>query len=195
MKKSKFIQSSILLLIGGFATKVLGMISRIVLTRKLGTLGVGYYSLLSPTFLLLLSISGMGLSTALNVLIATNKYSNKNLIITSLYLSLAMDLLIAISLFLGGNFIVNHLLHEPILFYPLLSIMFVLPFISVSNIFRSYYFSKERMLPHIISNILEDLIKLGCIYFGIQFFLYIYKFIERISKLFLKFLFPLLYHA
>ena len=172
MKKSKFIQSSILLLIGGFATKVLGMISRIVLTRKLGTLGVGYYSLLSPTFLLLLSISGMGLSTALNVLIATNKYSNKNLIITSLYLSLAMDLLIAISLFLGGNFIVNHLLHEPILFYPLLSIMFVLPFISVSNIFRSYYFSKERMLPHIISNILEDLIKLGCIYFGIQFFLY-----------------------
>ncbi len=59
MKKSKFIQSSILLLIGGFMTKVLGMLSRIVLTRKLGTLGMGTYSLLMPTFMLFLSLVGI----------------------------------------------------------------------------------------------------------------------------------------
>jgi len=139
MKKSKFIQSSILLLIGGFLTKVLGMLGKIVLTRKIGTLGMGLYSLLMPTFMLFLSISGMGLSTALNVLIATDKYNNKNLLITSLFLSFLVNFLIAIVILFGGNWIVNSLLHEKILYYPLLSILFVLPFISVSNIFRSYF--------------------------------------------------------
>ncbi len=171
MKKSKFIQSSILLLIGGFFTKILGMIVKIVLTRELGSLGMGLYSLLMPTFLLLLSISGRGLSTALNVLIATNQYNNKNLLFTSLVISLLIDVGIAIFLFLGGNWIATTLLHEPLLLYPILAIAFVLPFISISNIFRSYYFAKERMLPHVISNVLEDFIKLILIYFFLHLFL------------------------
>ncbi len=171
MKKSKFIQSSILLLIGGFMTKVLGMVNRIVLTRKLGPLGMGTYSLLMPTFMLFLSISGMGLSTALNVLIATDKYNNKNLLITSLFLSFIMNFIISIIILIGGKFLVHHLLHESILYFPLLSILFVLPFISISNIFRSYFFAKERMIPHVVSNILEDLWKLLLILLGIDFFL------------------------
>lgn len=171
MKKSKFIKSSIILLIGGIITKILGMFVKIILTRKIGTTGMGLYSLLMPTFLLLLSISGMGLSTALNVLIATNKYNNKNLIITSLIFSLIMDFLIFIFLFIFSKFIAGSLLQDTRLYYPLLCIGFTLPFISVSNIFRSYFFSKERMLPHVISNIIEDLIKLGIIYFGITLFI------------------------
>lgn len=170
MKKSKFIQSSVILLIGGLITKVLGLIIKILLTRKVGVFGMGLYSMIMPTFMLLLSISGMGLSNALNVLIATNKYNNKNLIITALIFSLTMDLIIFIILFLCGNVIANNLLQDQRLYYPLLSIAFVLPFISFSNIFRCYYFAKERMLPHVISNILEDLIKLLIIYFGIDFF-------------------------
>ena len=160
MKKSKFIQSSIILLIGGLITKVLGLIIKILLTRKVGVFGMGLYSMIMPTFMLLLSISGMGLSNALNVLIATNKYNNKNLIITALIFSLTMDLIIFMILFLFGNVITNNLLQDQRLYYPLLSIAFVLPFINFSNIFRCYYFAKERMLPHVISNILEDLIKL-----------------------------------
>lgn len=168
MKKSKFIQSSIILLIGGLITKVLGLIIKILLTRKVGVFGMGLYSMIMPTFMLLLSISGMGLSNALNVLIATNKYNNKNLIITALIFSLTMDLIIFMILFLFGNIIANSLLQDQRLYYPLLSIAFVLPFISFSNIFRCYYFAKERMLPHVISNILEDLIKffimLSCLF-------------------------------
>jgi len=170
MKKSKFLKSSIILLFGGILTKILGLFIKIILTRKIGTIGMGLYSMVMPSFMLLLSISGMGLSTALNVLIASNKYNNKNLITTALIFSLTADLLIFIVLFLFGNIITNNLLQDPRLYYPLLSIAFVLPFISISNIFRSYYFSKERMFPHVISNILEDIIKLIVIYFGIDYF-------------------------
>lgn len=172
MKKSKFIKSSIILLFGGILTKILGLFIKIILTRKIGTTGMGSYSMIMPSFMLMLSISGMGLSTALNVLIATNKYNNKNLITTALIFSLSADIIIFIILFLFGDIVASNLLHDTRLYYPLLSITFVLPFISISNIFRSYYFSKERMLPHVISNILEDVIKLMVIYFGIDHFLY-----------------------
>ena len=171
MKKNKFIKSSIILIIGGMITKILGMIIKIVLTRYIGTETLGLYSLVTPTFLLLISISGFGLTTALNVLISSNKYNNKNLIIYSLFISLTIDILIMIILLFSSKSIALILLKNEILYIPILSIGFILPFITVSNIFRSYYFSKERMIPHVISNILEDLIKLILIILFIDIFL------------------------
>lgn len=172
MKKSKFIKSSIILIIGGLFTKVLGMLVKIVLTRNIGIDGIGLYSLITPTFSLLISISGLGLSTALNVLISSKKYNVKNLILTALFISLSLDLIIIITLFFSSKFIALNLLNNDLLYYPLLTIGFILPFISISNIFRCYYFSKERMLPHVISNILEDLIKLLLLIFGIKYFIH-----------------------
>lgn len=171
MKKNKFIKSSIILIFGGMITKALGMIIKIVLTRHIGTETLGLYSLVIPTFLLLVSISGFGLTTALNVLISSNKYNNKNLIIYSLFISFTIDILIMIILLFFSKTIAIDLLKNEILYIPILSIGFILPFITVSNIFRSYYFSNERMIPHVVSNILEDLIKLVLIVLFIDSFL------------------------
>ncbi len=176
MKKSKFIKSSIILIIGGFCTKILGMLVKIVLTREIGPTGIGLYAMISPTFLLLISISGMGLTTALNVLISSHKYNVKNIMFYSLLISLSIDFVIIIILFLWANKIASNLLNNPILAYPILAMGFILPFISISNIFRSYYFSKERMYPHVISNILEDLIKL------ILIILFTHYFIDNMAK-------------
>lgn len=172
MKKNKFIRSSIILIIGGMLTKILGMIVKIVLTREIGTIGIGLYSLITPTFLLLISISGMGLTTALNVLISSEKYNIKNIMITSLIFSLSIDFIILILLFIFSGSIASNLLNNPILKYPILSIGFVLPFITVSNIFRSYYFSKERMIPHVVSNVIEDIVKLLLIIVFIKYILF-----------------------
>ena len=170
MKKSKFIHASIILIIGGFFTKILGMLVKIVLTREIGTKGMGLYAMMSPTFLLLISVSGMGLTTALNVLISSKKYNVKKLMFYALIISLSLELIIIIFLFLFAHSIASNLLNNPILYYPILSMGFILPFISVSNIFRSYYFANERMYPHVISNVLEDLIKLLLILFFTKYF-------------------------
>ena len=42
--KNNFIKSTIILVIGGFFTKILGMIIKIALTRSIGTTGIGLYS-------------------------------------------------------------------------------------------------------------------------------------------------------
>ena len=170
MKKSKFIKSSVILIIGGFITKILGMTVKIVLTRKIGIETLGLYTLILPTYLLIISLAEYSLPTALNVLIATKKYNNKNLLITSLIISFILDFIIMLIFILGSKYIAINLLNQEILTIPLILLTLTLPFITTSNIFRSYYFAKERMLPHTISNILEDLIKLFLIVFFIDQF-------------------------
>ena len=169
--KNKFIKSTLILIIGGFFTKLLGLVIKIVLTRLIGTTGIGLYSMISPTFLLFNSIAMLGLPTALNVLISSNKYNNKNLIFTSIVISLSIDIIIMIILIFTYKYLSTNLLNNPKLSLGILSIGFILPFITISNCFRSYYFAKEKMYPHIISNIIEDVIRLILIIIGVPFFL------------------------
>lgn len=150
---------------------MLGLIIRIVLTRKIGTSGIGMYSMIMPTFLLLNSISSLGLPTALNVLISSNKYNNKNLVFTSVLISLSIDIVIMLILIFWSNILSINLFHNSKLSVGLLSIGFVLPFITISNALRSYFFAKERMYPHVITNIIEDIIRLILIIIGVPFFI------------------------
>ena len=169
--KNKFIKSTLILIIGGFFTKLLGMVIKIVLTRLVGTTGIGLYSMIMPTFLLLINISQLGLPTALNVLISSNKYNTKNLVFTSIIISLTINLIIFLLLIFTSNYLSINMLNDERLRFGLLSIGFVLPFITVSNCLRSYFFAKERMWPHVITNIIEDLVKLILIVVGSPFFL------------------------
>ena len=45
----------------------------------------------------------------------------------------------------------------------------VLPFISISSILRGYFFGKQRMLPHVITNIVEDIVRLISIVLFVPF--------------------------
>ena len=80
MKKSKFVKSTIILIIGGFLTKLLGMIIKIITTRFLGTEGIGIYMLLMPTFSLFIAISQLGFPVAISKLVAEETKNNKNLV-------------------------------------------------------------------------------------------------------------------
>ena len=76
-----------------------------------------------------------------------------------------------IFLLLASKYLSNNLLHEPRSYEALISIGFVLPFISISSILRGYFFGKQRMWPHVISNITEDFVRLITIAIGIPIFL------------------------
>ena len=169
--KNKFIKSTLILIVGGFFTKLLGMVIKIIMTRLIGTEGIGLYSMIMPTFLLLNSIAQLGLPTALNVLISNGRYNTKNLVSTAIIISLSIDFLIMLFLIISSNFLSNNLLNNSRLSSAFISIGFVLPFITISNCLRSYFFAKERMYPHVITNIIEDLVKLTLIIIGIPFFL------------------------
>lgn len=165
MVKNKLIKMTIILTIGGLFTKLLGVIIKIFLTRTIGEYGMGIYSLIMPTFMLLYNIAMLCLPTSLNVLISRGTHNNKNLIATATFISLSIDTIIFILLFFFHKYLGIYMLNEKNTILPLFSIAFVLPFISISNILRSYIFAKEKVIIHVITNIIEDLIKLSLIIF------------------------------
>ena len=171
MKKSKFIKSTIILIIGGFITKILGMLIKIIMTRLIGTEGIGLYMLIIPTFTLLISIAQLGMPVAISKLVAEENRNNKNLVFSSLPISVILNILIMIILVFSSKFISHNLLNEPRVNLALKSIGFVLPFISISSILRGYFFGKQKMIPHVISNVIEDLIRFIIMIIGIPIFL------------------------
>ncbi|MEG2322158.1 MAG: polysaccharide biosynthesis protein [Bacilli bacterium] len=170
MKKSKFINNTIILIIGGFMTKVLGMIIKIISTRLMGTQGIGLYMLIMPTFMLFITLATLGLPTAISKLVAEDRRNNRNLVFSSFPIIFIINLIIMFIIIIFAKLIANTLLHEPRTYYAILSIGFVLPFISISSVLRGYFFGKQRMLPHVISNTIEDITRLISIILFMPFF-------------------------
>ena len=171
MTKEKFITSTIILMIGGCLTKVLGMIIKIMMSRLMGTEGIGLYMLILPTFSLFIGLAQFGFPVAISKLVAEDKKNNKNLIFSLIPVSFCVNLLIIVFLLFFSPFLANNLLHEPRSYYALLAIGIVLPLTSLSGILRSYFFGKQRMLPHVVSNVTEDIIRLVLVVTGIPVFL------------------------
>ena len=54
MKKNLFIKSTLILILSGFLTKILGFIIKVIYTRIIGEYGISLYSIAVPTYSLLL---------------------------------------------------------------------------------------------------------------------------------------------
>lgn len=169
--KNKFVKSTFILIVGGFITKIIGMLIKIVMTRLIGTEGIGIYSLVSPTFMLLISLASLGLPVAISKLVAEDSRNNKNLVFLCFPITLFINFLIIVFLLFFSGFISNYLLHEPRIKLGITCIGFVLPFISISSVLRGYFFGKQRMIPHVVSNVTEDLVRLIVIFIGVPIFL------------------------
>lgn len=171
MKKNKFIISTLILIIGGFITKILGMVIKIVMTRLVGTEGIGLYMLINPTFMLFIAICTLGLPTAISKLVSEEKRNNKKLVFSAISISIIINIIIMFTIIFSSKFISNTLLHDNRTYYPILAIALVLPFISISSILRGYFFGKQKTLPHVISNITEDITRLISIILFVPFFI------------------------
>ena len=160
MKKNKFVVATIILIIGGFITKILSMVIKIVMTRLVGTEGIGLYMLVNPTFMLFIAICTLGMPTAISKLVSEDKRNNKKLVFSAVAIAIIINILIMLTILISDRFIADNLLHEPRSYYSIIAIGLVLPFISISSILRGYFFGKQKMIPHVVSNITEDITRL-----------------------------------
>lgn len=158
--KEKFIKSTIILIIGGLLTKILGMIIRIVTTRVIGLEGIGLYMLVMPTYGLFITIATLSLPVAISKLVSENTRNNKNVVLGIIPIALLFNILIISILLLSSRFISDTLLQNSKLYYPIIAMSVTLPFITLSSIIRGYFFGKEKMVPHVVSNLFEQIIRL-----------------------------------
>ena len=168
--KEKFIKSSIILIIGGALTKILGIVIRMVMSRVASIEAIGLYMMVLPTFSLMMAISQLGFSKGISKLVSENKYKSKKLLFSILPLSMLINISLTIFLVLSSHFIAIHLLHNEEAYLPILSISLVLPFDSLSSILRGFFFGKERMTPHVISHLIEQVVRLILMFIVIPYF-------------------------
>lgn len=157
---SVFITSTLILILGGAITKILGMIIKIFTTRIVGTEGIGLYMMIMPTFNLFITLSQLGFPIAISKLVSEDKTNNKKLILSTICFSIIFNIFLIFVVFLLAPIFSNFLLKNSNTYLPILCISFTLPFIGISSITRGYFFGKQKMMPHVISNTFEQIVRL-----------------------------------
>ena len=158
--KNEFFLGTFILLTGGFLSKFLGFILRIIITRQIGTEGIGLYSLIMPTFGLFITIATFSYPVAISKIISIRGKSSKKAIFSIIPISLILNLFTLIVIFLISKPLASIFLKDTRLYMPLLSIGFTLPFIGLSSIIKGYYWGKQRMGVYILSNITEQIVRI-----------------------------------
>lgn len=165
---SKFLKGTFILLIAGLITRVLGFIVRIVIARSIGEEGVGLYMMAYPTFILVVTLTQMGLPVAISKNIAEaeakgNYAEIKKILVVSLVITISLSLIFTPALILLAPILSTTLFTDPRTYYPLVAIAPVIPVIAISSVLRGYFQGRQNMRPPAISQILEQLVRITLI--------------------------------
>ncbi len=163
MKKNIFLKNIITLIIGTLLTRLLGFVIRIIFTRSLNADGINLYSLVLPTYSLFLALTQMGLPVAISTIVARNKVSFKKIATSILPVIIILNIVMILIILNTAPYIACNLLNNSDAILPIKSMSLVLPFVSISSLLKGYYFGKQKMYPYTISNVLEQIVRLGII--------------------------------
>ncbi len=199
-KNNLFLKSTIILILGGIITKILGFIIRIIYTRIVGAEVLGLYSLVTPTYSLLITIATLALPTTISKLVAEGNHQNVRILSTSTILIMSINFIVVIVMLLSAKFIAINLLHEERCYLLIIAMSLTFPIISISSIIKGYFYGKQNMIPNVVSNIIEELVRGLLIYFLVPSImaksdilaaasLFVFSFIEEIVSIFVNLLF------
>lgn len=173
---SKFLRGTFILLIAGFISRVLGFINRIVIARSIGEEGVGLYMMVFPTFILVVTLTQLGLPIAISKNVAEAEARGdykeiKKILVVSLSTTLGLSLIFTPALILLAPILSKSLFTDPRTLYPLVAIAPVVPIIAVSSVLRGYFQGRQNMKPAANSQILEQVVRIILIAFLTKAFL------------------------
>ena len=163
-KNNLLIKNIIILLVSGALAKVLGMLGKIIYTRIAGINVVGLYTMITPTFMLIISICQFSFPISISKISAEEKYDNKSLLKSAYFVGSIISIILIIILLLTSNLIAASL-HNKLIAPAILSISAIIPFVMISSVQRGFLHGKEDMFPASITNVTEEIIKIILILF------------------------------
>ena len=168
--KNKFLQGAIVLVLGGFITKVLGFIIKIMYTRSIGTYGLSLYTLVAPIYSLIVTIAGFGMPLSISKLVAEGKTRSKIILSQGIIILLILNFLVMGLIILSSGFIADYLLKEPKVHILIIGCVLSMPNMALACVLKGYFYGKQKMLPNTISNVIEQLIRIIFIIFFLPYF-------------------------
>lgn len=202
IKNNSFFKSTLILILGTFITRAMGFIIKILYTRIIGQEGISLYTLIMPTYSLIVTIASFAMPITISKLVSEEKIRSKKIMSQSIYILLFINIITMLVIILLSGFISSTLLNEPRVKILLIGATLSMPNMALACILKGYFYGKQRMLPNTMSNIIEQIIRLLFIilllpYFvkksvilGILSFLLINIFTEGASILTFIFLLP-----
>ena len=163
MKKNLFIKSTLILILSGFLTKILGFIIKVIYTRIIGEYGISLYSIAVPTYSLLLTIATLAIPISISKLVSENKGRSIRILTSAAFLIISINLVLVFVIFLTKDFLAVNLLKEPKASPIIMAFALTLPFVSISSVLKGYFAGKQNMVPHATSNIIEQIVRLSII--------------------------------
>lgn len=158
-KNNLLIKNIIILLISGALAKILGMIGKIIYTRIAGVNVVGLYTMITPTLMLIISITQFSFPISISKISAEEKYENKDILKNAYTIGFIIDIILMLLVMLSASLIAS-MLHNKLLTPAIWSITIIIPFVTISSIQRGFLHGKEDMLPASITNVTEEVVKI-----------------------------------
>lgn len=165
-KESSFIKNAFILSAAAIISKILGAFYQAFLYQSVGSGGVGIYMKGINFYAMLLAISAAGIPIAISKLMseerAAGRYDVANRIFTySLKLLLFLGLILSLGLFIFAPVIAKYIFADPRTTYVLQAMAPALLVVTVMSAFRGYFQGKQQMLPTGISQVFEQIARVG----------------------------------
>jgi len=163
--KDKFLHGAFILALAGLATKVLGSINRILLSRLLGGEGIGLYQMAYPVYLLLLAVCSAGVPIAVSIIVAEqvakDDYAGaRRSFKVTLGMMACFGIFFAASLYwLAGFLVTSGFLRDARAYIALVVLTPAVFFASILASFRGYFQGYQMMTPPAVSQVCEQFVR------------------------------------
>lgn len=168
MTKKTFITGALILMVAGFISRIIGFVYRIYLSNLIGAEGMGLYQLIVPIYTLIILTLTSGVSIAVSKMIAEEMAKGHNINIkriskVGLVFVLIASTAISILLYTNIDFVVNNLLKDSRTYSSVLIMIPCIPLIAVASAYKGYFYGIQDVTPTAVSQIVEQLVKIGII--------------------------------
>lgn len=178
MDSANFLKGAFWIAFGGFAAKIIGALYRIPLTNLIGGYGLGLYQMVYPVYCLLLTLSATGIPSSIAKLTAEQialGNDGRAVLRQALKLFLRIGLAASVIMAITAPLLSRAQGSEQVLggYFMLAPSVLI---VSIISVFRGWFQGKNNMFPTAVSEIVEQLIKVG---FGLIFAYIFQAVIER----------------
>ncbi len=173
LQKVLFLKNTALLTATAVILRLGGVIVKVWLAARLGSRGMGVYSLLFSFYAFAAAIVGSGISTAVTRVLSENeisKSSAQKTVNKGIYIGIFSALSQVVFIIPLSKIIAAFLFGDALLAPAVRATAFSLPFMGFSSAVRGYFVARKKALPLSISSIAEQAVRICLIFVAVSKF-------------------------
>lgn len=159
IKNNLLMKNILILLVSGFVAKILGMFSKILFTRIAGINVVSLYTMIIPTFMLIISLTQFSFPISISKISAEAKYKNNDILKNAYIIGIIINIILIVFVILS-SYLIAKMLHNKALTPAIMSITLIIPFVMISSVQRGFLHGKEDMFCPSLTNVTEEIVKI-----------------------------------